>query len=50
MGGPTETLQGRTNLHVVSIIETVQVDVPVGMLRAGSGFGSGFDDMILIEE
>ena len=46
MDGPTETLQGRTSLRVVSIIETVHVDVPAGMLRGGGCFGSGFDGMV----
>ena len=50
MGGPTETLQGSTNLHVVSIIETVHVDVPVGILRGGCAFGSEFDGITVIEE
>ena len=50
MGGPTEILQGSTSLHVVSMIETVHVDVPVGMLRGGSGFGSGFGGMIVMAE
>ena len=42
-------LQGKTNLQVVSIIETVHVDVPGGMLSGGSGVGSGFEVMILID-
>lgn len=46
IGGPTEMLQGRTSLQVVSMIDTVHVDVPFGMFRGGNGFTSGFDAIV----
>ena len=47
MGGPTEMKVGSTREQVVFIIETVQVEVPEGMFRLGSGLGFGFETMVL---
>jgi hypothetical protein len=46
MGGPTETKVGRTREQVVFIIETVQVEVPDGMFKGGTGFGCGFEVIV----